>query len=60
MSTPAADSNLSLGKLGRATAAGNSDYTSETLMSDCAGNTTANQNHSVGGFYMNKQMKLMR
>ena len=52
MSTPAADSNLSLGKLGRATAAGNSDYTSETLMSDCAGNTTANQNHSVGGFYI--------
>ena len=52
MATPAADSNLSLGKLGRATAAGNSDYTSETLMSDCAGNTTADQNHSVGGFYI--------
>jgi len=52
LATPAADSNLSLGKLGRATAAGNSDYTSETLMSDCAGNTTADQDHSIGGFYI--------
>ncbi len=52
MPTPPADTNLSLGKLGRATAAGNSDYTSETLMSDCAGNTTADQDHAVSSFYI--------
>ena len=52
MATPPADTNLSLGKLGRATAVGNSDYTSETLMSDGAGSTTANSDHSLSKFYI--------
>ena len=51
MATPAADSNLSLGKLGRA-AFGTAAYTTEISMSDCAGNTTADQDHSIGGFYI--------
>jgi hypothetical protein len=51
LATPAADSNLSLGKLAKATGV-NSDYSTQTLMSDCAGNTTADQNHSVGSFYI--------
>ena len=38
--------DLSLGKLARATGV-NSDYTTETLMSDCAGNTTADSNVSL-------------
>jgi hypothetical protein len=51
LATPPADTNLSLGKLGKATGV-NSDYTSETLMSDGAGNSTADQNHSIGNFYI--------
>jgi hypothetical protein len=51
LATPAADSNLSLGKLGRA-AFGTATYTTEISMSDCAGNTTADQDHSIGGFYI--------
>ena len=51
MPTPAADTNLSLGKLARATGV-NGDYTSETLMSDCAGNTTADQDHALSSFYI--------
>ncbi len=51
MPTPAADTNLSLGKLARATGV-NGDYTSQTLMSDCAGNTTADQDHAVSSFYI--------
>jgi hypothetical protein len=49
--TPAADTNLSLGKLARATGV-NGDYTSQTLMSDCAGNTTADQDHALSSFYI--------
>ena len=51
MPTPAADTNLSLGKLARATGV-NGDYTSQTLMSDCAGNTTADQDHALSSFYI--------
>ena len=51
MPTPAADTNLSLGKLARATGV-NGDYTSQTLMSDCAGSTTADQDHAVSSFYI--------
>ena len=51
MPTPASDTNLSLGKLARATGV-NGDYESQTLMIDCAGNTTADQDHSIGSFYI--------
>ena len=36
LATPTEGSKLSLGKLGRATAVGNSDYTSKTSLNDCA------------------------
>jgi hypothetical protein len=36
MPTPPADTNLSLGKLGRATAVGNSNHTTITSLNDCA------------------------
>jgi len=36
LATPPAGTALSLGKLGRATAVGNSDYTSATSLNDCA------------------------
>ena len=51
MATPSADTNLSLGKLGRA-AFGTAAYTTEISMSDCAGNTTADQDHSISSFYI--------
>jgi len=49
--TPAADTNLSLGKLARATGV-NGDYTSQTLMSDCAGSTTSDADHTLSSFYI--------
>ena len=51
MPTPPADTNLSLGKLGRA-AFGTAAYSTEISMSDCAGNTTADQDHALSSFYL--------
>ena len=51
MPTPPVDTNLSLGKLGRA-AFGTAAYSTEISMSDCAGNTTADQDHALSSFYL--------
>ena len=50
----AANTDLSLGKLRRATDPGNvSNYTTlSRLGADCAGATTANQNYSISNFYI--------
>ena len=51
MATPPAGTALSLGKLGRATAVGNSDYTSTTSLNDCARDSgTATTN--LSNFYI--------
>ena len=51
MATPTAGTKLSLGKLGRATAVGNSDYTSTTSLNDCARDSgTATTN--LSNFYI--------
>ena len=51
MATPTAGSKLSLGKLGRATAVGNSDYTSKTSLNDCARDSGTGK-ASIGDFYI--------
>jgi hypothetical protein len=51
LATPPAGTALSLGKLGRATAVGNSDYTSTTSLNDCARDSgTATTN--LSNFYI--------
>jgi len=51
LATPPAGTALSLGKLGRATAVDNSDYTSETSLNDCARDSgTATTN--LSNFYV--------
>ena len=54
MATPPADTNLSLGKLGVATGVRSysSNYDLEVSMSDSAGSTTADSNHSFSSFYI--------
>ena len=51
MATPPAGTKLSLGKLGRATAVGNSDYTSKTSLND-AGRDSGTGKTSLGDFYI--------
>ena len=51
MATPTAGSKLSLGKLGRATAVGNSDYTSKTSLND-AGRDSGTDKTKVSDFYI--------
>ena len=51
MATPPNGTKLSLGKLGRATAVGNSDYTSKTSLND-AGRDSGTAKTSIGDFYV--------
>ncbi len=51
MATPPAGTKLSLGKLGRATAVGNSDYTSKTSLNSCARDSSTGK-ASLGDFYI--------
>ena len=51
MATPTKGSKLSLGKLGRATAVGNSDYTSKTSLND-AGRDSGTDKTKVSDFYI--------
>ena len=51
MATPPDGTKLSLGKLGRATAVGNSDYTSKTSLND-AGRDSGTGKTSVSDFYI--------
>ena len=51
MATPPDGTKLSLGKLGRATAVGNSDYTSKTSLND-AGRDSGTAKTSIGDFYV--------
>ena len=51
MATPPKGTKLSLGKLGRATAVGNSDYTSKTSLND-AGRDSGTGKTSVSDFYV--------
>ena len=51
MATPTAGTKLSLGKLGRATAVDNSDYTSKTSLNSCARDSSTGK-ASLGDFYI--------
>ena len=51
LATPPKGTKLSLGKLGRATAVGNSDYTSKTSLND-AGRDSGTGKTSVSDFYI--------
>ena len=51
MATPPKGTKLSLGKLGRATAVGNSDYTSKTSLND-AGRDSGTGKTSISDFYV--------
>ena len=51
MATPPNGTKLSLGKLGRATAVGNSDYTSKTSLNS-AGRDSGTAKTSIGDFYV--------
>jgi hypothetical protein len=51
LATPIAGTKLSLGKLGRATAVGNSDYTSKTSLNSCARDSSTGK-ASLGDFYI--------
>ena len=51
MATPTAGSKLSLGKLGRATAVDNSDYTSKTSLNSCARDSSTGKS-SLSDFYI--------
>jgi hypothetical protein len=51
LATPPKGTKLSLGKLGRATAVGNSDYTSKTSLND-AGRDSGTGKTSIGDFYI--------
>ena len=51
MATPTAGDKLSLGKLGRATAVGNSDYTSKTSLND-AGRDSGTGKTTISDFYV--------
>ena len=51
MATPIAGSKLSLGKLGRATAVDNSDYTSKTSLNSCARDSSTGK-ASLSDFYI--------
>jgi hypothetical protein len=51
LATPPAGTKLSLGKLGRATAVGNSDYTSKTSLNSCARDSSTGK-ASLGDFYI--------
>jgi len=51
LATPTKGSKLSLGKLGRATAVGNSDYTSKTSLND-AGRDSGTGKTSISDFYI--------
>ena len=51
MATPPAGTKLSLGKLGRATAVGNSDYTSKTSLNSCARDSSTGK-ASLSDFYI--------
>ena len=51
MATPTAGSKLSLGKLGRATAVDNSDYTTKTSLNSCARDSSTGK-ASLGDFYI--------
>jgi len=52
LATPPADTNLSLGKLGRATAVDNANHTSITSLNDCA--------RDSGTAQTKLQMKIMK
>ena len=51
MATPPAGTSLSLGKLGRATAVDNSDYTTKTSLNSCARDSSTGK-ASLGDFYI--------
>ena len=51
MATPTAGSKLSLGKLGRATAVDNANYTSQTSLNNCARDSSTGK-ASLGDFYI--------